>query len=94
MNTRPQQQPRGNGPLAAIRLRRKLSRPQLVAIMAKRCGLRLHPNAIGMIESGRQGTRLEVVTALAVALGVTEQTILDAIKACRVKYSRANGAAA
>jgi transcriptional regulator with XRE-family HTH domain len=90
---RPQQRPSGTGPLAAIRLKRGLSRREVAERMKAASGLAFHPNAIGLLESGRVGTRLEVLTALAKALGVKEQVVIDAIKACQQEFRRRSEAA-
>lgn len=92
--TRPQNKPSGKGPLAAIRVNRGLTRRQVVERMREVSGLSLHPNALGLLEAGRTGTRTDTLAALAKALGVKEQVVFDAIQKCRATFARRKAAAA
>lgn len=85
---KPQHSPRGTGPVAALRLKRGLTRPQLCAKLRAESGLTVHPNSIGLIEAGRAGASLELGIALAKAVDSEVEIVLDAIREAQAAFKR------
>ena len=84
-STKPQHQPRGTGPLAALRVKRGLSQRDVATVLGVTSAL------IGILEAGGRGTRLDKIYSLARVYGVEAQVVLAAFRKCRTRYARRNG---